>query len=159
MVKTMDITIIKFEIKSYDEVYTLWQKCDGVGLSAADSRENIRKYLDRNPGMSFIAKSGDSVIGSILGGHDGRRGYIHHLGVHPDFRRRGLARQLVGKCLNILQNEGIQKCHIFIFNSNSGGIAFWESVGWTFRSDISVISKTIEPTGQLDRHSRGILPA
>ena len=131
-------------IETYNEVLTLWQQCKGIGLSSADSLENIRSYLERNPSMSFLARTQGQLIGAILAGHDGRRGYIHHLGVHPEWRRQGLGRQLVDQCLQILRSEGIQKCHLFIFNDNTGGIAFWKSVGWDFRKDISVISRKIE---------------
>ena len=145
MVMLMNVDISQFEIELYDEVLALWQRCEGVGLSDADSVANIQTYLDRNPGMSFVGVSGGRVIGAILAGHDGRRGYIHHLAVHPDCRRQGLAHQLVDRCLAVLVKAGIQKCHIFIFNNNTDGIAFWNSVGWTNRSDIRVISKTIDP--------------
>ncbi|RPJ12580.1 MAG: GNAT family N-acetyltransferase, partial [Deltaproteobacteria bacterium] len=85
------------------------------------------------------------VVGSILAGHDGRRGYIHHLAVHPSCRRLGLGRALVAQATCALLSAEIQKAHMFIFNSNTEGIAFWESVGWSPRSDIGVISKTIQP--------------
>jgi ribosomal protein S18 acetylase RimI-like enzyme len=141
----MNITISPFKIESYYDVLDLWQQSEGVGLSGADSRECIQSYLDRNQGMSFIATHTDGkVIGTILGGHDGRRGYIHHLTVHKDFRRHGLASKLVSKCKQELKKAGIQKCHIFIFNDNTSGIEFWKSIGWVHRSDISVISKNIE---------------
>jgi len=94
--------------------------------------------------MSFVATANGVAVGAVLAGHDGRRAYIHHLAVHPDCRRQGIGRRLVQSCLEVLRATGIRKAHIFIFNENSDGIAFWESVGWTPRSDIEVISKTIE---------------
>jgi putative acetyltransferase len=141
----MKIEISRFTIESYDEVFALWQQCEGVGLSDADSRERIQVYLNRNPGMSFLASTGGKVVGTILAGHDGRRGYIHHLAFTPSCRRKDLARQLVNRCMEVLADSGIQKCHIFIFNSNADGRAFWKAMWWTPRSDIGVISKTIEP--------------
>jgi N-acetylglutamate synthase len=143
----MDIEICPFTMAAYDGVFALWQQCEGVGLSEADARENIEAYLRRNPGMSFVATDRGAVVGAVLCGHDGRRGYIHHLAVHPESRRRSVGRRLVQQCLRALQNEGIQKCHIFIFNRNEGGMAFWKSVGWTPRGDISIFSKTIEAEG------------
>jgi len=131
-------------IETYDEVLTLWQQCEGIGLSNADSRENIRYYLERNPGMSFLARTQDLLIGAVLAGHDGRRGYIHHLAIHPEWRQQGLGRQLVDRCLQALKIGGIQKCHLFIFNDNTGGIAFWKSLEWDFRKDISIISRKLE---------------
>lgn len=145
--RAMNIEIHPFKIDAYDRVFALWQQCEGVGLSEADSQASIQAYLNRNPGMSFIATAGGAVVGAVLGGHDGRRGYIHHLAVHPRSRRRSVGRRLVEQCLSALQRAGIRKCHIFIFNQNQDGIAFWKSVGWTPRSDISVISKSIEPVG------------
>lgn len=139
----MNIKISPFTIEIYDSVLTLWQKCDGVGLSDADSIENIQIYLDRNPGMSFIATANGKVVGAVLAGHDGRRGYIHNLAVDPAYRRQGIARRLADRCLTLLANAGIHKCHLFIFNDNANGIAFWKSVGWTHRSDIGVVSKNI----------------
>jgi ribosomal protein S18 acetylase RimI-like enzyme len=142
----MNIEIQPFTMDAYERVVALWQQCEGIGLSEADSQVSIQAYVIRNPGMSFIATADGAVVGAVLCGHDGRRGYIHHLAVHPQSRRRSLGRRLVEQCLNALQRVGIQKCHIFIFNQNENGIAFWKSVGWTPRSDISVISKNIGGT-------------
>jgi putative acetyltransferase len=146
----MNIEIHPFTMEAYDRVFALWQQCEGVGLSDADSPSSIQAYLSRNPGMSFIATAGGEVVGAVLCGHDGRRGYIHHLAVHPQSRRRSLGRWLVERCLGALQRAGIQKCHIFIFKQNEAGIAFWKSVGWAPRNDISVISKSIEQLGAGD---------
>ena len=135
------IMIRPFYIERYDDVYALWDRCSGVGLSGADEQESIAAYLTRNPGMSFLAVDGSAVVGTILGGHDGRRGYVHHLAVDDDYRRRGIGRRLVERCLAALEEEGIQKCHLFIFHENEGGIAFWQAEGWTLRKDIMVMSK------------------
>ncbi len=140
----MEIKISKFTIESYDSVLNLWKKCEGVGLGDSDSRENIRLYLDRNPGMSLIAELGDELAGVILAGHDGRRGYLHHLAVSPDYRRQGIGKLLVDTCLKRFKDERILKCHIMLFNNNLEGLKFWESVGWTFREDIGIVSRMIE---------------
>jgi putative acetyltransferase len=113
-------------------------------LSGADSRDCIETYLQRNPGMSFVACSQDKIIGAILAGHDGRRGYIHHLAVHPRYRRLGIGRILVQHSLDALAKAGIQKCHLFLLNDNTGGLRFWQSAGWTFRKELNLVSKTIE---------------
>jgi putative acetyltransferase len=127
----------------YERVNSLWQACDGVGLSDADSRDNIRSYLERNPEMSFVAIDNSKIVGAILSGHDGRRGFIHHLAVDAEYRRQRIGRRLVEKSLTVLKSIGIQKCHIFIFNNNTGGIKFWQKIGWTYRSDLSIISKEV----------------
>jgi len=139
----MAYSITQFTIDSYEEVYLLWEQCEGIGLSDFDSPENTNVFLLRNSGMSFIARDKGEVVGAVLSGHDGRRGYVHHLAVRKDYRQQGLGRKLVDKCLSVLQSAGIKKCHIFIFNDNVDGIDFWKSVGWKHRSDISIISKDI----------------
>jgi N-acetylglutamate synthase len=145
----MSIIFSQFTIDLYEEVIFLWKQCDGIGLSDADSRGSIQAYLERNPGMSFVASENSNIIGAILCGHDGRRGYIHHLAVSAEYRRQGLGHGLVEKSLSVLQAVGIQKCHLFIFNNNTSGIKFWENIGWTYRKDINVISKTIEQADKL----------
>ncbi len=92
-------------------------------------------------GTSFLATAYEKIVSVILGGHDGRRGYIHHLAVDADWRRLGIGRQLVESCLGALKASGIRKTHVFVFADNPSGITFWESVGWTFRTDLRVVSK------------------
>ena len=135
--------IVDFTMKDYQKVIALWKSCEGIGLSNADSEDSIKAYLKRNCGMSFVARNKDEIIGAVLCGHDGRRGYLHHLAVHADFRNQGIGRSLVEKCISALHSIGIQKCHLFIFNSNENGIRFWEKIGWTHRKDIGLISKEI----------------
>ena len=136
--------IVDFTMKDYQKVIALWKSCEGIGLSSADSEDSIKSYLKRNRGMSFVARNKDEIIGAVLCGHDGRRGYLHHLAVHADFRNQGIGRSLVEKCTSALHSIGIQKCHLFIFNSNENGIRFWEKIGWNHRKDIGVISKEIQ---------------
>jgi len=136
--------IVDFTMKDYQKVIALWKSCEGIGLSSADSEDSIKSYLKRNRGMSFVARNKDGIIGAVLCGHDGRRGYLHHLAVHADFRNQGIGRSLVEKCTSALHSIGIQKCHLFIFNSNENGIRFWEKIGWNHRKDIGVISKEIQ---------------
>ena len=138
------VTIRSLTAADYDQALALWQVCEGIGLSDADSRCGITRYLDRNPGLSFAAFEGDKLIGTILGGHDGRRGYIHHLAVHPDYQHRGIGKKLAESTLEALKSDGINKVHLFILNSNKSGMEFWEHLGWTVRKDISVVSLVLE---------------
>jgi len=93
-------------------------------LIAADEKGRIQAYLVRNAGLNSTASADDRIVCAILAGHDGRRGYIYHLAIHRDFRKKGIARKLVQRSIAALVEAGIQKCHIFIFNDNSDGIAF-----------------------------------
>ncbi len=127
----------------YDQTLALWQEVEGVGLSSADSREQIERYLKRNPGQSLLAWQEDLLVGAVLCGHDGRRGYIHHLAVRPGHRRQGIGRLLVSRCLTALAAEGIEKCHLFVFSQNEAAIKFWQAVGFTGRTELSMMSMNI----------------
>jgi N-acetylglutamate synthase len=142
----MPVHIRPMTMTDYDAVCALWESCDGVGLSDADQPECLSAYLHRNPGMSFVAKEEKAIVGAVLCGHDGRRGYLNHLAVNPDHRYQGLARQLVTHCLEALQSAGIAKCHLFIFTSNQDGRNFWQKIGWELRDDLTVASQTLIPT-------------
>ena len=125
----------------YEEVISLWGDSPGIGLSAADSWENIELYLRRNPGFSLVAKRGEDLAGAVLCGHDGRRGYLHHLAVRESCRRMGLGRELVRRCLEKLREAGIEKCHLFLVADNSDGLAFWQVNGWQVRNDLTMLSR------------------
>lgn len=135
--------IENFSLNDYDSVYDLWKELPGVGLSDADSQENIQFYLAQNPNMSFTVKEQGKIIGAVLCGHDGRRGFIHHLSVNPAFRRRGVAKKLVARCLASLKKEGINKCHVFVKKSNLQGAKFWDAMGWSERTDLAVYSQEL----------------
>ena len=93
--------------------------------------------------MSFVATDNGKIIGAVLCGHDGRRGYIHHLAVAETHQKKGIGRKLTERCLESLKNLGIQKCHLFIFEDNEGGQKFWESLGWTKRVELTMMSQQI----------------
>jgi ribosomal protein S18 acetylase RimI-like enzyme len=137
------MTYETFTMEHYAGALQLWQNCDGVGISDADAAPCIQLFLDRNPETSFCALDGPKVVGTILCGHDGRRGYLHHLAVSQQYRRRGIGSQLVNRSLARLEKLGIQKCHLFIFNANIQGQAFWEDQGWELRGDIAIMSKDL----------------
>jgi len=139
----MTINIHEMNIDDYEAIYTLWKKSDNIGLSKVDSHQSIKIFLERNPGMSYTAWKEGKLVGTVLCGHDGRRGYIHHLMVHPDYRRQGLGQSLVNRCMFALTRIGIQKCHLFVFEDNMGGIKFWESLGWTKRVELTMMSTQI----------------
>lgn len=143
MDNTPGVSLFPFTMEAYEEVLQLWRVCEGIGLSDADSRENVARYLERNPGLSYIAAADRKVVGAILGGHDGRRGLLHHLAVHPSHRRRGIGRILAQRSLDALQNAGIGKCHGMVFKNNTEALAFWQSLGWVVREDVCLISKSL----------------
>lgn len=135
------IDVREMTISDYDQAYRLWSEIEGLALSEADSRSSIDSYLKRNAGLSYIAETNGKVIGTILAGHDGRRGFIYHLAVDPDFRKRKLGLKLVSKSLQSLAEQGIDKCHIFVIDNNFTGNLFWSAAGWKKRSGFFVYSK------------------
>jgi len=140
----MAIKIDEFSIEDYDEVYALWRASEGLGLSDADSREGIERFLQRNPVLSFVARDGQEVVGALLCGHDGRRGYIHHLAVSPSHRRQGIGKSLVSRTFYELMRMGIRKCHLFVFGDNEGAIQFWKKTGWSKRVELMMMSQFTE---------------
>jgi ribosomal protein S18 acetylase RimI-like enzyme len=125
----------------YEDALALWQVSEGIGLTPADSRESIQLFLERNPGLSLVVRENGQLIGTILCGHDGRRGYLHHVAVGRAYRGRGIGRTLVQACLAKLAGLGIHKCHTFIRANNRDGKRFWQTTGWTERTDLIMASK------------------
>jgi ribosomal protein S18 acetylase RimI-like enzyme len=120
----------------FEQVIALLRETPGVVVRDDDSREATARYLERNPGFSFVAEEGDTLAGFILSGHDGRRGYLHHLVVAERFRHQGTGRALVEACLDKLEGAGILKSHIAVLTTNAAAISFWEKLGWQRRTDI-----------------------
>jgi N-acetylglutamate synthase len=138
------IIIRSLRIADYDEVHALWKRTEGVGLNESDKREAVGRFLKRNAGLSQVAASGDRVIAAVLCGHDGRRGYLHHLAVARKWRRQGIGRALVARCLEKLRTRGIPKCNLFLFASNLSGRVFWRQLGWSVRSDLRLVQRGTE---------------
>ena len=132
------------QIQDYPQVYELWLSCAGMGLNDLDdSRDGIEKYLRRNPETCFVAQEGEKIVGVILSGHDGRRGYIHHTAVHPAFRGRGLGSSLVETAMTALERCGIHKVALVVFSKNVSGNNFWERRGFTVREDLVYRNKAL----------------
>ena len=128
-------------------VIELWNACEGV--RANESPQELARILDRNPGLCLVARCADSasqsgLAAAILCCHDGRRGYLYHLGVHANFRRQGLATRLVDRCLAELTSLGIRRCTIFLIRGNAEGEAFWRKSGWRERVDLVAFAKDLE---------------
>lgn len=136
----MTAIIREMTIDDYDQVFAMWQITSKRALSSADEREEINRYLNRNKGLSQVAVMDGKIVGTVLAGHDGRRGFIHHMAVLPDYRRHGIAKAMAEKAIENLAREGICKTHIFTYKDNAQGQAFWKSVDFKKREDIFVYS-------------------
>ena len=119
----------------------LWQGLPGIGLRDADSPAALAKYLRRNPGCSVVARTDSGELAGVaLAGHDGRRGYLHHVAVAEAFRKQGLGRRLVERCATALKAEGIEKLTFWVKADNAAGLAFWKRIGGRERTDLVVVS-------------------
>ncbi|MBD5636636.1 MAG: GNAT family N-acetyltransferase [Clostridia bacterium] len=143
--------IRKMTIEDYDEIYSLWLSCKGMGLNNLDdTKDGIAKFLERNPETCFAAVVGERIIGAILVGTDGRRGYIYHTAVHPDYRRQGVAKALVEVALSAVEKLGINKVALVVFGKNKVGNDFWEKMGFTTREDIVYRNRTMKEFVRMD---------
>jgi ribosomal protein S18 acetylase RimI-like enzyme len=131
-----NVAIEVMTMADYDSVRLLLTSIPGLTLRSADSRADTERYLARNPGLSFVARSADRIVGCVMCGHDGRRGYLQHLAVEPAMRRRGIGTALVTRCLDAMRELGIEKLHIDVLIENAQAHEFWTNSGWKRRTDI-----------------------
>lgn len=131
--------IREFRISDIESVRPLWAVSEGLG-GPGDATESLTRFLKRNPGLSLVALFEGSIVGTALCGHDGRRGLIYRLAVADEFRRRGLAAELVARCLSNLRTEGIERCLALVHENNLGGREFWTKSGWKLRTDLVTYS-------------------
>jgi ribosomal protein S18 acetylase RimI-like enzyme len=136
------MVIREMRMPDHGECCELWSGTPGVRLTDADTEEAIGAFLCRNPGMSFVAEEGNEIIGTSMCGHDGRRGYIYHVAVKPEYRGKRLGTRLVEACMERLRAEGINKCHVFVLADNALGNSFWASF-FKKRADIALYSRDI----------------
>lgn len=130
--------------EDYEEVYELWTGIHGFGLrSIDDSKVGVARFLKRNPTTSMVAVADGHVVGSILCGHDGRRGCFYHVCVHEDYRKQGIGKTMAVACMRALQQEQINKVSLIAFKSNELGNHFWKEEGWTFREDLNYYDFTL----------------
>ena len=138
------MTIREMQLADYESVYQLWTQTTGMGLrSLDDSKEGITKFLARNPMTNFVACNNGTIIGVVLSGHDGRRGYIYHAAVDVSCRGQGIGTRLVDTALDALRNEGINKVALVVFENNTIGNEFWTSIGFDARHDLVYRNKSI----------------
>lgn len=145
------MNIRKMIMDDYESVYALWMSCPGMGLNNLDdSKEGIDRFLGRNPETCFVAENRDGIIGVILAGNDGRRGYIYHTVVNFQYRNQGIAASLVESVISAFKDCGINKAALVVFDRNTNGNEFWERVGFTIREDLIYRDRTITEMIRID---------
>ena len=135
----------------YESVYNLWLNTPNMGLNNIDdTEEGITKYLVRNPNTCFVAEKDGVIVGVILCGHDGRRGYIHHTAVAQSEQRNGIGTTLLIAAMSALEREGISKTALVVFGKNEKGNSFWEKQGFITRPDLVYRNKAIVDLTRID---------
>ena len=138
-----EVQILPMTEADYDAVRALWMTIRGFGIRALDdSREDVVRFIRRNPTTSVVAKMDGQVIGSILCGSDGRQGALYHVCVAKAYRRQGIGTRMVGYCMRQLKEMGINKVGLIAFTSNEAGNAFWKQIGWK-KSDVNYYEFTL----------------
>lgn len=139
------------KIDDYTAVFNLWMSCKGMGLNDIDdSMEGISRFLKRNPDTCFVAVRNEALIGVILAGNDGRRGFIYHTAVLPSCRHQGIATRLVDTVMAAFAAIGITKVALVVFYRNEGGNSFWEAQGFTSREDLVYRNKALVKMNRVD---------
>lgn len=139
-----EVTVRAMRLLDYPKVYELWKGIKGFGIrSIDDSKEGVARFLRRNPSTSIVAEHNGQMVGSILCGHDGRRGCFYHVCVKDGFRKRGIGKAMAVAAMKALQAEQINKVCLIAFSDNEVGNRFWKSVGWTVRDDLNYYDFTL----------------
>ncbi len=147
----MEYKVRTMQINDYPKVYQLWLSIQGFGMrSIDDSQEGIERFIRRNPEMSVVAEIDDEIVGTILCGHDGRRGCFYHVCVAKAHRESGVGKSLVSKAVENLAREHICKVSLIAFLDNQDGNHFWQSLGWNQREDLNYYEYTINSDNQID---------
>ena len=132
------MTIRTMTIEDFDQVHALWMTIKGFGIrSIDDSKEGVERFLKRNPTTSVVAEIDNKIVGSILCGHDGRRGCLYHVCVDEKYRRHGIGKAMVVYAMQALKKEKINKVSLIAFTVNDIGNAFWNTIEWTERKDLN----------------------
>ena len=138
------MNIREMKIEDYEEVKALWLSIKGFAIrSIDDSYDGVKKFLERNPGLSVVAIVDDHVVGAILCGHDGRRATFYHVCVRQEYRRRGIGKAMTVSSMEKLHSEGINKVALIAFTKNDVGNAFWKEIGWKQRIDLNYYDFTL----------------
>ena len=136
--------IIPMTVDHVPQVVELWNVTEGLILMYSDNAADLARYYADNPDMCHLAIRDGQIVGTALCGHDGRRGYLHHLAVASRHRSQGIGRALVDVCLSKLTAAGIQQYNLFIVDDNDAGRRFWADKGWSEWSNIRLKSKRMD---------------
>ena len=135
----INMKIEKFKIEYYDDVVGLWRKA-GIEVVSSDTIDEVTRVLNRNPDLFLIGKIQERVMAVVMGAFDGRRGYVHHLAVDPDYQKKGFGKTIMDALIEQFRKMNIHKVHLFIEKSNRNVVEFYNNLGWDVRKDLIMMS-------------------
>ena len=135
----INMKIEKFKIEYYDDVMRLWRKA-GIEVVSSDTIDEVTRVFNRNPDLFLIGKIQERVMAVVMGAFDGRRGYVHHLAVDPDYQKRGFGKTIMDALVEQFRKMNIHKVHLFIEKSNKNVVEFYNNLGWDVRKDLIMMS-------------------
>jgi len=137
-----NIRIREFDVADYDATVSLWKEA-GLVLRPGDDLDGIRLKLQRDPDIFLVAMEGSEVVGCVMGGWDGRRGWIYHLAVRPLHQRRGIAKALIRELEVRLKARGAKRLNAQVYRSNTASLRFFSACGYEVRSDLVMVGKAL----------------
>ena len=133
------MNIETFSIKFYEKVIKLWRKT-GISIGSSDTKEGLKRMVQRNPKLFLIGSIDEKLISVVMGGFDGRRGYVHHLAVDPDYQKKGYGKLMMDELMKKFRELGVHKVHLFIEKRNKEVVEFYRNLGWDIRGDLIMMS-------------------
>lgn len=130
-------------MRYYEEVYDLWKKT-GLSVTRSDSKDRLKIMLERNPNLFLIGLEENKLVAVVMGGFDGRRGFVHHLAVDPLYQRKGYGKLIMQELMRRFKQMNVEKVHLFIEKRNLGVIEFYKKLGWYLRDDLVMMSFVTE---------------
>lgn len=139
----MPVNIREFRFPDdYARALKLWESIEaGINVGRSDTPEEIQKKLKRDPDLFLVAELNEEIIGSVIGGYDGRRGIIYHLAVQKNIREQGLGALLMSEVEKRLQSKGCVKCYLLVLADNEHAIQFYEKRGWYEMDEVRIMGK------------------
>jgi ribosomal protein S18 acetylase RimI-like enzyme len=134
--------IREFKIGDYPGVRDLWQAA-GLILRLGDDLEDVKLKLQRDPDLFLVTELDDEIVGSVIGGWDGRRGWIYHLSVKPEHQRQGIGAELVREVEKRLVAKGAKKVNAQVYKWNEQSSEFFKAIGYEAQPELIMIGKQL----------------
>ena len=128
-----------FTMRYYHDIIDLWKR-SGIEVGSSDTRDEIAKIRKRNPNLFLIGKEDGKIVAVVIGAFDGRRGYVHHLAVDPDYQNKKYGHMMMDELIERFREKKVHKVHLFIEKHNIVVVDFYKKLGWDVRDDLIMMS-------------------